>query len=68
MASDEEYTKLLEAIQTGNRVAFETMCHTKLALDPSKKDDLHTILELWAAAVGTQSLEAQAAYPGSSGW
>ena len=68
MKTDEEYTNLLIAIQTGNRVAFETICHTKLGLDPSKKDDFHTILELWAAAVGTMSTDAQAAYPGSSGW
>ena len=59
-----KYTELLIAVQTGNFNKFEELCQavTAPALSP------HEIKELWAAAVGTQSLEAQAAYPGSAGW
>lgn len=62
ISDDEAYTDLLIAIQTGNRNAFEKICN-----DKSITDD-EVILELWAAAVGSQSTEAQAAYPGSAGW
>ena len=61
-AADEQYTNLLEAVQTGNRNEFEDLCNKKGINDDK------VILELWAAAVGTMSKEAQAAYPGSAGW
>ncbi len=66
--SNDDYTELLETIQTGNRVKFESLCSAKLGLNPANPNDMRQILELWAAAVGTQTTEAQAAYPGSSGW
>ena len=61
MENDDQYKELLEVIQTGNKTKFEEIC---------AKYDItgRAVAELWAAAVGAMSTDAQAAYPGSSGW
>ena len=67
-ATDTAYTNLLVAIQTGSQIAFDDLIVAELGLNPNNANDKKLMEELWAAAKGTQSIEAQAAYPGSAGW
>ena len=63
LMSPDLYLKTLELVQTGNRTKFQELCFKEIGNITDREVD-----ELWAAAKGCMSTEAQAAYPGSSGW